>query len=52
MAFNNADLALDWHAALPALTSPLSRYMQDVGIAEQMPMQDGSLLQRPDMQKI
>lgn len=52
MACNTADLASVWHAALLTLTCPLSRYMQDVGIAEQMPMQDGSLLQRPDMQKI
>jgi len=34
------------------LLSVLSRYMQQVGLAEQMPLQDGSLLQHTEAQRL
>ena len=39
-------------ARLQSIPGNVCRYMQQVGVADQMPMQDGSLLQHTDMQRV
>lgn len=48
-----ADVAVWTHTRLQLVVGNVCRYMQKVGVAEQMPMQDGSLAQlSTDMQRV
>ncbi|KAL3159607.1 hypothetical protein ABBQ38_010018 [Trebouxia sp. C0009 RCD-2024] len=46
------DIPYAHYDTLPSIVGRFSRYMQQVGVADQMPMQDGSLLETTTMQRV
>lgn len=46
------DIPYAHYDTLPEIVGRFSRYMQNVGLAEQMPLQDGSLLQNTELQRV